>query len=67
MTETLVRITAPHFVAGLVLVNNRCIEAAPILKRWAMGRDSDTLRGYIAKHGWKATIVRRSGTGAAAQ
>ena len=35
--STLVRVTAPHFVAGPVVENNICILAAPIL-RWALAR-----------------------------
>ncbi len=35
--ETLVRVTAAHFCAGLVALDGRVIEAAPILA-WARGR-----------------------------
>lgn len=57
MSETLVRVVAPHFVAGLDITDGRCTHAAPILK-WAIGRDAQTLRTYFASKGWKATIVR---------
>lgn len=52
----LVQVTAPHFCAGLVLVDDRCIEAAPILK-WAIGKRADELRRYFAKKGWRAVRV----------
>ena len=52
----LVRVVAPHFVAGLVIENGRCVEAAPILK-WALNKGEDFLRGYIKSKGWRATVV----------
>jgi hypothetical protein len=55
MSETLVRVTARHFCAGLVIVNGRCVEAAPILK-WAIGKDAEWLRRYLYNKGWKATV-----------
>ena len=41
LAEAVVRITAPHFVAGLVFQRQRVIEAAPILRYmigWASGQ-----------------------------
>lgn len=52
--ETLVRVVAPHFVAGLVVVDGRCCEAAPIL-RWAIGKSTEELRRYFTHKGWLAT------------
>ena len=52
----LVRVVAPHFVAGLVVEGDRCVDAAPIL-RWAIGRDRDGLRAYFARKGWRASVV----------
>ncbi len=54
---TLVRIVAPHFVAGIE-INERdmCMVAAPILK-WCIGKRTDFLRDYFARKGWKASIV----------
>lgn len=54
--EILVRVLAPHFVAGFVMVDDRCTEAAPIL-RWAIGKGRDELRAYFIRRGWKASIV----------
>lgn len=46
------RITAPHFCAGLALdVNLRVCEAAPIL-RWAMGKHVDELARYCLRKRW---------------
>src|SRR5262245_40073478 len=38
VTEILVRVVAPHFVAGVVARDGRIVEAAPILY-WMMGFD----------------------------
>lgn len=56
MGETLVRVVAPHFVAGLIIVDGWCTEAAPKLK-WAVGKDRDRLRAYFARKGWKAVVI----------
>ena len=55
----LVRVEAPHFVAGIT-VNERgmCMGAAPILK-WCIGKKTDFLRDYFKSKGWKATLVRK--------
>lgn len=53
----LVRVEAPHFVAGLVIGGDeRCVRAAPILK-WALHKRADELREFFRKKGWKATRV----------
>lgn len=54
----LVRIVAPHFVAGLVCDGDVCTEAAPIL-RWAVGKDRAELRAYFARKGWAASVIDR--------
>lgn len=51
MTSTLVRIEAPYFVAGAVLVEGRVTEAAPILhyvRGWTLAR----LTVYARSKGW---------------
>jgi hypothetical protein len=58
MTETLVRVVAPHFVAGFVMVDGRCTEAAPILRKMCLGKPAGPLRELFARRGWKASIVR---------
>jgi len=56
----LVRVVAPHFVAGLVFaLDGTCIEAAPILS-WAVGRSGRSLKRYFDHKGWvgKRVITR---------
>lgn len=48
----LAQITAPHFCAGLVIRGDVCIECAPILRRWAMGRTRDAIRSHCERRGW---------------
>jgi hypothetical protein len=58
---TLVRVVAPHFVAGLIIdpVSQRVVIAAPILN-YLRGQHADKLRQTFKRLGWKATIVKRS-------
>jgi hypothetical protein len=58
-TEYLVRVVAPHFVAGLVIDEalDKCVSAAPIL-RWAIGKPPAELRDYFRMRQWPATVVR---------
>jgi hypothetical protein len=53
----LVRVTAPHFVAGLVIVNGVCTEAAPILQ-WCVGKSRTWLKTAFRKKRWIARIPR---------
>ena len=53
----LVRVVAPHFVAGLVLREGFVVEAAPILK-WAIGRNRAYLSPYFERKGWEATVIK---------
>lgn len=52
----LVRVVAPHFVAGLVVDDDRVTFAAPIIE-YMVGWTPDHARSYIAKKGWRASIV----------
>lgn len=57
---TLVRVVAPHFVAGFILEAGHVIEAAPIIRymqrrRWT----ADQARRYLARKRWKAFIVQQ--------
>lgn len=51
----LVRVVAPHFVAGLVS-DGVVREAAPILK-YAVGWSDEKARAYFAGKGWRASVV----------
>lgn len=55
--ETLAQIAAPHFTAGLVLVDDVVTVAAPIL-RYMIGWNADTVRSYVRNRGWKIARVR---------
>lgn len=48
----LLRITAPHFCAGIVLDDaGHVIRAAPILA-WIRGRKIDAITAYAKRKGW---------------
>lgn len=53
----LVRVEAPHFVAGIIFRRRGkfwlCEHAAPILG-WCVGRDAHTLRYFFTRYGWTA-------------
>lgn len=51
----LVRIVAPHFVAGFE-TDGVVRRAAPILA-YMVGWTDERARSYIAKKGWKASLV----------
>lgn len=58
----LVRVVAPHFVAGMVMNGDTCTEAAPIL-RWAIGKRRGFLSGYFRNKGWEGrdrSLLRRT-------
>ena len=58
MGETLWQVTAPHFVAGIVLAGDLCVEAAPILG-WCRGRQRVYLRDYFQRRGWQVQLVAK--------
>lgn len=51
----LVRVVAPHFVAGFE-TDGSVRRAAPILA-YMVGWDDSRVRGYVARKRWKATVV----------
>ena len=48
----LLRVTAPHFVAGAIWVNKECVHAAPIIK-WMIGKPAIEVKAYLDKRKWK--------------
>lgn len=56
MSDVLVRITAPHLVAGLQARDGRVVRAAPIL-RYMLGWDGSRLADYCERKGWTWEIV----------
>lgn len=56
MTETLAQIDAPHFCAGIVLWDDKVVEAADIvryMRKWSR----DRVRDYCKGKGWKVSVV----------
>lgn len=51
----LVRVVAPHFVAGFE-TDGVVRRAAPIIK-YLVGKTDNQVRAYIKSKGWKASIV----------
>ena len=62
MSEVTLQVTSPHFCAGVVLKNGRCVQAAPILY-WAVTRSEAHLRDYFRRKMWTVFVVRRAETG----
>lgn len=61
MTEVLAVIDAPHFYAGIVLRNDRVIEAADIVK-YMRGWRRERVREYCKTKRWKVSVVSVSNT-----
>jgi len=51
----LVRVVAPHFVAGFE-TDGTVRRAAPIV-RYLVGWDDDKARAYLKRKGWVASVV----------
>jgi len=59
MKEILAVIDAPHFYAGVVLHNDRVIEAANVvkyMKKWSRAQ----VRDYCNKKRWRISVVTES-------
>lgn len=57
--EKLVRIIAPHFVAGVVFVSRRVVRCAPIVG-YMHGWSAERVHGYIVGKQWEAHRVTSS-------
>lgn len=57
--QLLIHVTAPHFVAGLILENDICVHAAPILK-WTVGWTRDELRNWFRFKGYSARVLKEN-------
>lgn len=55
----LVRVVAPHFVAGFESDGHNIVRAAPILK-YLIGKTEAYARHYIKQKGWVASICTQS-------
>lgn len=49
---TLLRVVAPHFVAGIVTDGESVREAAPIMA-YMLGWDATRFRAYVRQKSWK--------------
>ena len=54
----LVRVVAPHFVAGFE-IDDEVRRTAPILKRM-LGMTEQQARAYIKAKGWRATVMKEN-------
>lgn len=52
----LVRITAPHYCAGLEVEAGRVVRAAPILK-WAVGKEWGSVQAYFRGKRYRVEVV----------
>ena len=58
MRETLAAIDAPHFYAGIVLWDNKVVEAADIVKYMRIKKwTRDRVRSYCAEKGWRVSVI----------
>jgi hypothetical protein len=55
----LVRIVGPDFVAGLIIKDDKCVRAAPVLRRF-IGKSADDVRAHCRQRGWHASVVDRA-------
>lgn len=58
ITEILARITAPHFCAGIVLWDDKVVEAAPIVRRMK-GWSRAKVRDHCRDKGWTISVVHQ--------
>lgn len=52
----LVRVEAPHFVAGLEVADGHVVRCAPILK-WSHGKEINWLIRYFHRKGWRVCEI----------
>lgn len=56
MKPRMLRVTAPHFVAALVLdATGHCVETAPILAA-SIGKSEADLMAYFKRRGWRVEV-----------
>lgn len=60
MIEILAQISAPHFTAGVVLWDDKVIEAASIIFYMKKGKwTRNRVRAYCLQKGWKIEVVHK--------
>jgi hypothetical protein len=55
--EYLVTVDTPDFTASIVMLDDGCVRAAPVLK-WCLGKTRAHLSADFRSKGWKTKIVR---------
>jgi hypothetical protein len=58
--ESLVRVDAPHYCAGLIVINNKVIDAAPILL-WSLGKRWPDLLDYFHRKQYQVQMRDKNG------
>lgn len=58
MTAELARISAPHFVAGVLLDEDGVVTKAPPIVRYMVGWTRHRLVNYCAEKGWIVQVIR---------
>lgn len=56
VSELLIQVTLPYYTAGIVVVDGKVTDAAPIC-RWMVGMDVDRAMTWVRKRGGKAELV----------
>jgi hypothetical protein len=56
VVEILAQVSAPHFVAGIVLCDDKVTKAAPIL-RFMRGWSRDRVRSHCHENNWDIRVV----------
>lgn len=52
----LIRVVAPHFVAGVEFDGRRVVCCAPILHRHIKGKTGEQIRDTFDRLGWRASV-----------
>jgi hypothetical protein len=60
MSEELWQIHGPNFTAGLVLENGRCTKAAPILRKYVLGRTALEIHNTIVARRWRVWEIKKA-------
>lgn len=53
----LVRVVAPHFVAGFITDGNKVVRSAPILSKRFIGLSEKTARKVIEHFNWQWSVI----------
>lgn len=54
--EDMIRVSAPHFCAAVIVGNGKIQSAAPILA-WMLGREFSWFLGYCQSRDWGVSLV----------